>query len=220
MIDALASRDDDAHARACDDDLPALRIKLLVRAPIPEVDVADDHAAAAADVARRLAGMGHALVDAVPFAGDVDEFLPIMARMVAQFPMLPAMTRALQPTTRWLRERGRGVTRADAVAIGERITRRIDAWFGDADVVVTPTVAQPAPRVGAFDHLDGEGVFRAAAPLGAFTAPFNVSGQPAISLPWTTSASGLPIGVQLVARRGADRLLLALAEQLMRKQLS
>jgi amidase len=81
--------------------------------------------------------------------------------------------------------------------------------------VVTPTVAQPAPRVGAYDGLDGERVFRAAANLGAFTAPFNLTGQPAITIPWGKTAGGLPIGVQLVGRRGSDRLLLALAARLL-----
>ena len=55
-----------------------------------------------------------------------------MARMVSRLPLLPAMHRVLQPTTRWLRERGRGVTRADAHATADRVTKRIDAWFDDA----------------------------------------------------------------------------------------
>jgi len=84
--------------------------------------------------------------------------------------------------------------------------------MGDADLVVTPTVAQPPPHVGAFAQLDGETTFRTAAALGAYTAPFNVSGQPAISLPWRST--GLPIGVQLVGRRGADHQLLAVATML------
>ena len=89
-----------------------------------------------------------------------------------------------------------------------------NAWFGDADLVVTPTTAQPPPIVGSFAHLDGEATFRTAAALGAFTAPFNVTGQPALSLPYPTT--GLPIGVQLVGRRGADHLLLAVAASLER----
>jgi amidase len=47
-----------------------------------------------------------------------------------------------------------------------------------------------------------------------FMAPFNVSGQPAISLPLGWSASGLPIGVQIVARHGAEDVLIRLASQL------
>jgi amidase len=81
--------------------------------------------------------------------------------------------------------------------------------------MVTPTTAQPPPHVGAFANFDGEQTFRTAAALGAFTAPFNVSGQPALSLPWR--GPGLPIGVQLVARRGAEHLLLAVASALERQ---
>lgn len=50
--------------------------------------------------------------------------------------------------------------------------------------------------------------------LAAFTATFNATGQPAISLPLHWSPDGLPVGVQLVARFGADATLLALAAQL------
>ena len=99
--------------------------------------------------------------------------------MIARVPLLPIMERSLEPTTRWLRAQGRGVTLSDVRAIADSLTRDIDAWFGDADIVVTPTTAQPPPLVGAFAHLDGEATFRAAAALGAFTAPFNVTGQPA-----------------------------------------
>ena len=214
LMDVLRGRDDGAFARACDDVVPALRVKLLLDAPLPGVAVATEHAAAAEDVARALARLGHRVDRVAAFAGSIDEFLPMMARMVAKVPLVPGMAGLLEPTTRWLREQGRGVTRSDAAAIAARIAGRVLAWFGDADLAVMPTVAQPAPRVGAFAGHSGEAVFRAAAPLGAFTAPFNVSGQPAISLPWTTSSSGLPIGVQLVAAPGRDALLVALATQL------
>ena len=53
-----------------------------------------------------------------------------------------------------------------------------------------------------------------AAPVVAFTAPFNISGQPAISIPAECSSTGLPIGVQLVGRMGSEPLLLALAASL------
>jgi len=50
--------------------------------------------------------------------------------------------------------------------------------------------------------------------IGAFTAAFNVTGQPAVSLPAGSSKAGLPIGVQLVMKRGAERDLLGLAATL------
>jgi amidase len=212
MLDVLAERPGDAFARACDAQVGALRVKLLVEAPLAGVTTAHAHAAAAADVARALERIGATVTDAPRLDGDLDRFLPLMARMIARVPLLPIMERSLEPSTRWLRAQGRGVTLGDVRAIADSLTRQIDAWWGDADVVVTPTVAQPAPQVGAFAHLDGEATFRTAAALGAYTAPFNVTGQPAISLPWRST--GLPIGVQLVARRGADHRLLALAQRL------
>jgi amidase len=214
LLDALSANPDGTFARAVGEPVPRLRVRVLVRPPIatavePEIE------AATRAVARRLADDGHDVDEAPPLAGDLDEFLPLMARMVARVPLLPGMERLLQPTTRWMRERGRNVSRAEATALGARISQRIVDWFGNADLVVTPTVARHAPEVGAFRGLDGEGVFRAVAPLGAFTAPFNLSGQPAVTLPVARSAQGLPIGVQLVGRAGADRLLLALAAALL-----
>jgi len=70
------------------------------------------------------------------------------------------------------------------------------------------------PKVGQFEGLEGEAMFRAVVSIGAFTAAFNVTGQPAVSLPAGSSKAGLPIGVQLVMKRGAERDLLGLAATL------
>ena len=53
-----------------------------------------------------------------------------------------------------------------------------------------------------------------AAPYGVYTAPFNLSGQPAISLPLHVSTDGLPIGIQLAAAYGREDLLLQVGAQL------
>ena len=212
MLDVLAERPSGAFARACDAPVGKLRVRVLVEAPLPGVATANAHAVAVHEAARTLEQMGHTVSEAPRIVGELDRFLPLMARMIARVPLLPIMERSLEPTTRWLRAQGRGVTLGDVRAIADSLTRDVDAFMGDADLVITPTVAQPPPHVGAFAQLDGETTFRTAAALGAYTAPFNVSGQPAISLPWRSA--GLPIGVQLVGRRGTDHQLLAVATML------
>jgi amidase len=75
------------------------------------------------------------------------------------------------------------------------------------------------PEIGFISSTPEEPLraFFRSAPYGAFTFPFNMSGQPAISLPlhWTeTGVAGLPLGVQLVALQGREDTLLRLAAQI------
>ncbi|MFW8642923.1 amidase family protein [Rhizobium beringeri] len=84
--------------------------------------------------------------------------------------------------------------------------------------LLTPTSAMLPEPIGTFDPdragIDAEGVFNDLAPKETYTALFNATGQPAISLPLGSSRDGLPIGIQLVARFGREDLLLAAARQI------
>ena len=103
----------------------------------------------------------------------------------------------------------------DCNAVG----RAIGTFFENTDVLLLPTVARLPWKLGELDQndqsLDGDAwvrkLFSVYAP---FTAMFNISGQPAISLPLAWSESCLPIGVQLVGRYGDDAPLLRLGSQL------
>ena len=75
-------------------------------------------------------------------------------------------------------------------------------------------MAVPPPPIGALNDMPPLETFRRAAELGAFTAPFNVSGQPAISIPAALSSAGHPIGVQLVGKLRDDATVLALGRAL------
>ena len=216
MMDVLAGRSIHAETLPAESFLAAcarppdrLRIRVLRRSPHVDVDAEVD--ACVLRAARVLETLGHHVDEAPPIAADIDEFIPLMARMVANVPVPFFMNRLLQPTTRWLRARGKHLSNAQAAALRATLERRVFDWFGDADAWITPTVATTAPRVGAYDGLDGEAVFRAAAPIGAFTAPYNVSGQPAASVPVGRSSAGLPIGVQIVGPARGERTVLALA---------
>ena len=96
------------------------------------------------------------------------------------------------------------------------ISRQIADYFEGIDVLLTPTLAEPPAPLGTFDSPPGEpltGLFRAASYV-PFTPPFNVTGQPGISLPLHWNEAGLPIGVQFVGRFGDEETLLSLAGQL------
>jgi amidase len=98
----------------------------------------------------------------------------------------------------------------------QKISRQIAEAFEGFDVLLTPTLGEPPAPLGTFDSPPGEplaGLFRAAAYV-PFTPPFNVTGQPAISLPLGVTTDGLPIGVQLVARTGREDVLIRVAAQL------
>jgi amidase len=98
----------------------------------------------------------------------------------------------------------------------QKLTRQIADYFEGIDVLLTPTLGEPPAPLGTFDSPPGEpltGLFRAAAYV-PFTPPFNVTGQPGISLPLHWNEAGLPIGVQFVGRFGEEETLLSLAGQL------
>ncbi|MFC9764836.1 amidase [Rhodococcus jostii] len=107
---------------------------------------------------------------------------------------------------------------AAALDAQHRVTRSIGLFFTRFDLLVTPTVAWlPVPH-GTLDYDDPRHSVRSwlrrIFEFGPFTAPFNVSGHPAISLPLALSREGLPIGIQLVAATGREDLLLQVAAQL------
>ncbi|NNL86809.1 MAG: amidase [Myxococcales bacterium] len=97
--------------------------------------------------------------------------------------------------------------------------RQFAGFFADApgwDVLVTPTLPELPPILGSFAAGAGDPLrgYRRAASMVAYTAPVNVAGLPAISLPLHASENGLPVGVQFVAPYGLEARLLALAAQL------
>ena len=106
---------------------------------------------------------------------------------------------------------------ATAQAAMYAFRRRLQQWWADGwDLLLTPTVAEPPPRLSEFapDAGDPLAQSRRAWRFVPFTPPYNMSGQPAISVPLHWNAAGLPIGVQLVAAYGREDLLIRVASQL------
>jgi len=132
----------------------------------------------------------------------------------------PVQQDGVEPLTWALAEMARSWSSTrylEAVEYVHAFGRRIAAWWSlGCDLLLTPTTAEPPPLLGEMastPDMPLKGFLRAA-PFGAFTSSFNMSGQPAVSLPLYWTKEGLPVGVQLVAACGREDLLLRVASQL------
>ncbi|MBC7939201.1 MAG: amidase, partial [Chitinophagaceae bacterium] len=99
------------------------------------------------------------------------------------------------------------------------LTREVESFFQHWDVLLTPVNRGPANRLGVLSpDLAFEGTLgywdRICAGVGPYLPIFNANGQPAMSVPFTTSAEGLPIGIHCVTRFGDEAALLRLASQI------
>ena len=126
----------------------------------------------------------------------------------------------LQRTTWACYAFGKSLSSSDllgALDVYNVVSRDIGRFFEDVDVFVTPTCTRLAPPHAAFDPdqaFDAEGWIEHLFALEMFCVLFNVTGQPAISLPLHQAPDGSQIGVQLVAKFGDDEGLLRLAAAL------
>jgi amidase len=167
-----------------------------------------------------LAAAGHAVseIENPEPAGFAAAFTTVWATAAATMVLPAEVEELLRPITRFLRERGRctsGPAGYQALIAVREAGRRVVAATADLDVVLTPTLAQPpAPFGGLRVDDDPEAELARLAVFTPFTPIVNASGQPSISLPVHWTADGLPVGVQLVGRPGADGGLLALAREL------
>ena len=96
-------------------------------------------------------------------------------------------------------------------------SRGIVSMWSEIDVLLTPTLALPPIEIGALRPKEGEPpvtMLMNSAAFVPFTPVWNVTGQPAISLPLSQSEAGLPIGVQLVGPPAGEELLLSLSAQI------
>ncbi len=128
-----------------------------------------------------------------------------------------------------------GMDREHARSVIWQATKAFTEFLDKYDLIMSPVLAAPPLRIGqnavtgpetiAMRIVDGikspwlmktllKAVAAKSFAFAAFTAPFNMTGQPAISVPLHWTPDGLPIGIQFAAKLGADSLLLRLARQL------
>lgn len=194
-----------------------LRVGYSAKPGAAGVKVHPEVRAAMEAVARVLADAGHRVEAADPpwRNGDAASFLQrVFYGCAEDTDGLP--WEALEDRTRAEARVGRLLRRARPAPTGppERVVARYRAWFEDHDVLLSPTLATPPLRVGAYR---GKGLARTLLGMTRYMPycpPLNLVGFPAASVPATTSAEGLPLGVQLAAAPGGEALLLSVARQL------
>jgi len=204
----------------------SLRIAVSTRAPGPGIGVHKDCADAVHESAALLASLEHSVEDADPpypgwlsavlisywLAGPASEAGPNVADM--------------EPRTRRHVRAGQQVLRArpPREADRERLRTALDPFFARHDVLVLPTLAQPAPPARRYGNLSWSRSVTLALRFAPMTGVWNLAGYPAASVPvpaatapaGTAPADGMPRAVQLVTTPGREDLLFALAAQLER----
>ncbi|HEV7988739.1 MAG TPA: amidase [Candidatus Binataceae bacterium] len=183
------------------------------------------------ETVRLLEGLGHTLIEDRP-RYDWDSFLENVnviwgAFGVASIDFAAAVTGRkpgpdnLEAVTLASYEDGKHYSAIDllnAMTHCNVVSRQVGAFFEKVDVLVTPTIARlPAPLGELNQNREGMTAMEWTQQIFSyvpFTPVFNVTGQPAISLPLHWSAGGLPVGVQVAGRFGDEATLLCLAAQL------
>ncbi|MFD4027197.1 amidase [Streptomyces sp. NPDC058576] len=155
--------------------------------------------------------------DAPDLGGLLDPLLTVIATNVATMVrgVPPGELAELEPTTLDIALRGERLGAVDycaALAAAQRRAAEVLAFWTRYDVLLTPTLTVLPPVLGAVPEGTGfEERWREYADWLAFTYPFNITGQPALSVPAGVAAGNLPVGVQLVGAPGAEDRLLELA---------
>lgn len=181
--------------------------------PEPEMRVAVEHAA------KVLESLGHEVEESDPPWVDqslAPTFIQLISTGTALVDFLPHDQ--LEPLNRFLVENAASVSsiqHMQALTLVHQFTRRLAVYWDDHDVLLTPTNAKaPVPLGWVFSDDDPMMVLVRSGHFIPYTPAFNVTGQPAVSVPLHWDAEGLPIGVQLVGRPAGEAELVRLSAQL------
>ena len=201
----------------------------------PLLDIGIDHPecrAAVDQTVKLLQQLGHEVEDSFPTAMTEPQFSDlfvgiITASLHADLSALEFLLGIsfdetnLEPDNLFFREMGKAASAADyinTVRLMHMWSRRMISWWktpamdsGEFDILVTPTLATPAPEIGWLSGPDGG--FHVQQIL-QYTAQFNITGQPALSLPLHMTPDGIPVGVQFVAAPNREDVLVRLASQI------
>jgi amidase len=196
-----------------------LRIGRTQQHAVDGGEVHPDCVAAYEEASTLLADLGHEVVDMQPpFGPEVVPYFETLFYSVSTLaPVAAADEQRLLPLTRYLRQRGKATSAADLIFAQAYLQFTVrEAWktLNDFDAVLTPTLAAPPAPVGYFEEVDPPENFERQKRFAPYAAVYNVTGQPAVSLPLHWTDAGLPIGVMLAGRMGDEATLISLSAQI------
>jgi len=210
----------------------SLRIGILDHPLLPGVETSPEMTSAVRFAASLLEQLGHKIEDSHPEAMGDPEFSNAFTTVIA--------AHIAHNLDEWGRVLGRNITEVDVeernwmfATIGRSFTapqyldaifwqqewsRRMATWWtsdfnpNGFDILCTPVLNSSPPKIGWLsDPIEGLGRVTS---IMQYTAQFNVTGQPAISLPLWWTENGLPVGIQFVAPFGREDLLIRLASEI------
>ena len=207
-------------------------LKIAINLSEPQVDIDPEVRAAVVAAGELLDSLGHSVEEAAPGI-NYDRLNEVQNTLIASsttswlntvsqdrgYPIAPE---ELEPMTHMIRREGAkfsGAEVSSALQMMQQFGLEMAKFHDQFDVILQPVAATPAPRLEVITYQEGDDLeayttrFKA---VSAFTHLYNMTGQPSISVPFTTSRSGLPIGIMLSAAMGDDAALLGLAAQLER----
>jgi amidase/6-aminohexanoate-cyclic-dimer hydrolase len=212
---------------------PPRRMKIAFQARSTTGEALHPECLAAVNAAAKLlADLGHELIEAAPEI-DILRLMRAWSDVVASGTALSVRQRAaalkrqprddeLEGVTWGAIEHAKTVSGSDylnGINIVHAVGRQAARFLLDYDAFLTPTLAEPPAAIGRFKPVNRDFLDYRLGPNGVlayspFTALFNATGQPAISVPLHWTADGLPVGVHVAGRFGEDEVLLQLAAEL------
>ena len=196
-----------------------LRLALSVKPPATGVRVNREVRLAVEASADALRSAGHTVtVTDPPYSPEFPLYFlhRFFAGIALEADELDLPTAKLEPRTQRMVRIGRYLNRYRPVPRDgtRRLYQRFESWFQDYDVLLTPSTAQPSVPAGGWLGKSYITTLLTATSQVPFTQAANLLNLPAASIPAGLTVDGLPIGLQLVAARGGEALLLSLAKQL------
>jgi amidase len=198
-----------------------LRVGRYLDSGMPGAVVDPEVRAAFEDASALVAGLGHDVEDlpGPPLTpGIFDAFEVVWALSATTLPVPTAAVPHLRPMTRWMRDRGLALSAKDAMEAMFTLrlfARRFVQSTSGFDVLLAPVCTMPPRPLDWFD-ADGDAAadFERQKRYAAYPAVYNVTGQPAVSVPLWWTAEGLPVGTMLVGRPADEATLISLSAQL------